>query len=85
MRSGGRGLMSSRVPRAGAAARDDRGRRCGTDVPPAAGSAAYPRTSTLQEWLPVEALPELVAGLDTPLPPGADGAEQARSHRRVGE
>jgi hypothetical protein len=34
-RSGGRGLTSSRVPRAGAASRDDRGRRCGTDVPAA--------------------------------------------------
>jgi hypothetical protein len=39
----------------------------------------------LQEWLPVEALPELVAALDTPLPPGADGAERPRSRRRVGE
>ncbi len=39
----------------------------------------------LQEWLPVEALPELVAALDTPLSPGADGAERPRSRRRVGE
>jgi hypothetical protein len=39
----------------------------------------------LQEWLPVEALPELVAVLDTPLPPGTDGAERPRSRRRVGE
>jgi hypothetical protein len=29
------GLTSSRVPRTGAASRDDRGRRCGTDVPAA--------------------------------------------------
>jgi hypothetical protein len=27
----------------------------------------------LQAWLPVVALPELVAALDTPLPPGANG------------
>ncbi len=37
----------------------------------------------LQEWLPVEALPELVAALDTPLPPGAHGAERPLSHRRM--
>jgi hypothetical protein len=37
----------------------------------------------MQEWLPVEALPELVAALDTPLPRRADGAEQPRSRRRV--
>jgi hypothetical protein len=39
----------------------------------------------LQEWIPVEALPELVAALDTPLPPGADGTERPRSRCRVGE
>jgi hypothetical protein len=39
----------------------------------------------LQEWLPVEELPELVAALETPLPPGADGAERPRSRRRVGD
>jgi hypothetical protein len=37
----------------------------------------------LQEWLPVEALPELVAELDGRLP--SDGAERPRSRRRVGE
>ncbi len=39
----------------------------------------------LQEWLPVEALPELVAAFDAPLPPDADGAERPRSRGRVGE
>jgi hypothetical protein len=39
----------------------------------------------LQEWLSVEALPELVAALDTPLPPDAACAERPRSRRRVGE
>ncbi len=29
----------------------------------------------LQEWLPVVALPELVAAFDTPLPPGARRVE----------
>ncbi len=38
------------------------------------------RLPTLQEWLPVEALPELVAELDTPC---AD-EERPRSRRRVG-
>ncbi len=33
----------------------------------------------------MEALPELVAELDTPLPPVTDGPERPRSRRGVGE
>jgi hypothetical protein len=38
----------------------------------------------LQEWLPVEALPELVAALDTPLLLGADGVARPWSRRGAG-
>jgi hypothetical protein len=47
--------------------------------------AARPHTlvfaPALQEWLPVEALPELVAEIDAPL---SWGAERPRSRRKVG-
>jgi hypothetical protein len=47
----------------------------------AAHSAMCVRLPAPQEWLPVEALPELVAELDTP---GADDGQRQRSRRRVG-
>ncbi len=60
-------------------------RRCAGTARVHRQQLAAPHTGTvvcacppaLQEWLPVEALPELVAALDTPLPP----APTARSGR----
>ncbi len=47
----------------------------------AAHSVMCVRLPAPQEWLPVEALPELVAELDTP---GADDGQRPRSSRRAG-
>jgi hypothetical protein len=47
----------------------------------AAHSVMCVRLPAPQEWLPVEALPELVAELDTP---GVDDGQRLRSRRSVG-